>query len=120
MKKMKAFNVAGVTFRNKPIDSMTRLDLISKYCSHGSDFYLEREPDNSFDENAVQVRQLFKSGGSIQLGYVPKKFSEEFACLMDYHAWNPEIKFGRKFIDEKTGDCKGMQLRYEPYGENLE
>ena len=110
MGKMKTFNVAGVRFEG-------RLEKISKYCSHGSTFILEREPENPFDKNAVAVKQVFKkSGGKMTVGYVPnsnkKKLADEFAPLMDA-GWEPVIRFGRKFIDEKTGECRGMQLRYE-------
>jgi len=116
MEKMKTFNVAGVTFKNNPSDAMRRIDMISKYCGHGSTFKLRREPKNKYSKNAIAVRQVFKSGGWILLGYVPdnKKnpLAKELAPLMD-DGWEPAVKFGRKFIDEDTGECKGLQLRYE-------
>lgn len=112
MKKWKTFNVAGVTFKNKPSDTMNRLDMIGKYTGYSSTFRLEREPENEFDSNAIAVRQVFHSGGSIVLGYVPKKVNVEFAPLMDA-GWVPDIKFGRKFVDDATGECRGLQLRYE-------
>ena len=116
MGKMKTFNVTGVTFRNNPTDTMRRIDMISKYCGHGSKFELQREPENSHSNYAIAVRQVFKSGGSILLGYVPdnKKnpLAKELALLMD-DGWKPAVEFGRKFIDEDTGECKGLQLRYE-------
>ena len=105
MGNMKAFKLAGVTFEG-------RLEKISKYCGHGSTFILEREPENKFDKNAINVKQVFKSGGQMSIGYVPKATAAEFAPMMDA-GWIPVVKFGRKFINDKTGDCKGMQLRYE-------
>ena len=113
--KMKSFNVAGVTFKRAG-QSATGLELISKYTGFGSTFVLEREIDNKYDGNAIMVKQEFKkSGNRVMLGYVPKKLAVEFAPLMDQHGWEPVVKFGRKFIDEKNdGECKGLQLRYEP------
>jgi len=112
MKNMKTFSVEGVDLKNHESETMTRLDIISKYCGHGSTFFLKREPENEYDQNAIQVRQKFKSGASVLLGYVPKDKAAEFAPLID-SGWEPKLQFGRKFIDEKSGDCRGMQIRYE-------
>jgi len=114
----KTFNVAGVYAKEHPGETMTRLDKIAKYVSHGSTFILDREPSNEFDFNAIAVRQVFKSGASIRLGYVPnnkkrgKMIADKLAPLMDA-GWEPNVKFGMKFIDESTGRCTGLQLRYE-------
>jgi len=119
MRKFKSFNVAGVQAKNKKSDSMTRLDMIIRYVSHGSTFRLEREPENKFDKNAIAVRQVFKSGSSIVLGYVPNNkkrgnlLADELAPLMDEQGWVPSVKFGRAHVDEKTGEVRGLQLRYE-------
>ncbi len=108
----KAFNVVGVMFKENPGDKMTRLDKIAKYCHHGSAFDLLREPSNEYDDNAIEVRQYFKDGGSIRLGYVPRELSAQIAPKID-RGWEPVVKFGRKFIDEETTECRGLQLRYE-------
>lgn len=108
----KTFNVAGVTFKEHKGETMTRLDKIAKYANQGSVFGLVRDPSNEFDFNAIEVRQYFKSGASIRIGYVPKKVNAELAGRMDA-GWEPNIKFGRKFIDEETCELKGFQLRYE-------
>jgi hypothetical protein len=117
MGQTKTFNVAGVTYKNRPKDKLTRLEMISRYCSYPSTFKLEREPDNKFDSNAIKVKQVFKSGNSITIGYVPnrsgKKLADEIGPLMDQFDWQPVVKFGRKFINEDTGECQGLQLRYE-------
>lgn len=108
----KTFNVAGVTFKDNPAETYTRLDKISMYSNFGSTFGLDREPYNEYDFNAIAVRQYFKSGASIKIGYVPKDLAKKLAPLMD-KGWEPEVKFGRKFIDEATFECRGLQLRYE-------
>lgn len=110
----KAFNVAGLTF---PRDGQTArgIDLV-KYAVHGSEFILEREPhsDKHDDKNAILVKQRYKRTGHIVvLGYVPAKLAAELAPLMDKFNWQPVVKFGRKFINEDTGECRGLQLRYE-------
>jgi hypothetical protein len=52
------------------------------------------------------------------LGFVPnnkkrgKLLADELAPKMDA-GWEPNIEFGRKFINDKTGECRGLQLRYE-------
>lgn len=116
--KWKTFNVAGVTFKNDPKDKYTRLEMISHYCSHESNFVLERDPDNEFDKsgNAIKVKQIFKNGGSVQLGFVPNSIknplAESLALILDI-VGEIDLKFGRKFIDEATGECQGLQLRYK-------
>jgi len=114
----KTFNVAGVYAKEHEGETMRRVDKIAKYAHHGSTIILDREPGNEFDINAIAVRQVFKSGASIRLGYVPnnkkrgKLLADKLAPLMDA-GWEPVVKFGRKFIDEQTCECKGLQLRYE-------
>jgi hypothetical protein len=108
----KTFNVAGVTFKDHPGETMRRVDKIARYCSVKSKFGLIRRPDNEHDFNAIEVRQYFKSGASIRLGYVPKDLAAKLAPAMD-KGWDPNVKFGRKFIDKETCECKGLQLRYE-------
>ena len=117
MGKMKTFNVAGVFAKEHPVETMRRIDKIAKYSSAGSTFGFVRDPSNEFDSNAIEVRQYFKSGASIRIGFVPNNKSrgnmlaDELAPLMD-NGWEPVVKFGRKFIDETTGECRGLQLRY--------
>jgi len=114
--KWKTFNVAGVTFKNHQRDKYTRLEMISHYCSHVSKFVLERESENPFDGNAIKVKQVFKNGGSVCLGHVPnsakKRLANELAPILDAGG-TIELIFGRKFIDEATGECKGLQMRYK-------
>jgi hypothetical protein len=122
--KTQYFKVAGITFK-RPDSENTGLDIIDQYTGHGADIRLEREPTNQYDENAIQVRQVFKNGVSVQLGYVPNnKYSKPhflantLAPLMDV---GEEIKvsFSQKLIDKK-GECRGLQLKYKFVNEELE
>lgn len=112
------FNVAGVMQKEHPGETMRRIDKIAKYCGHGSTFGLVRDPSNDYDFNAIEVRQYFKSGASIRIGYVPNNkkrgnlLADKLAPKMDA-GWDPNIRFGMKFIDDSTGECRGLQLRYE-------
>ena len=110
MGQFKAFTVKG-TFVGK------RMAHISKYVMRGSKFRLAREPENKYDinpitqqSNAIAVKQVFKNGGEVMLGYVPKELAAQWAPQID-SGWVPEVIFGMMYVDEKTGDHKGLQLR---------
>ena len=44
---------------------------------------LEREPDNRFDKNAVQVVYERNEGDCFLLGYIPRDENKEIAALLD-------------------------------------
>jgi len=116
MKNKGYFSVAGIYHPISENMDVIRRDWIAKYCVNGSRFELEREPDNEVDKNAIKIiHVLAKSGRRICIGYVPnrpgKKIADEFAPLMD-QGWVPKVRFSIKYIDEKTGECKGLQLSY--------
>jgi len=67
---VKTFKVAGLQHRCKVGD-------VRKFCE-GSAVELIREPRNSHDPNAVQVRHYGK-----HIGYVPSDVAREIAPLMD-------------------------------------
>ena len=118
MKDKGYFNVAGMFQANDDME-MTRMQWVAKYLLHGSRIELEREPDNPVDKNAIKVvHVLAKSGKRITIGYVPnppdnpkKQLANEFAPLMDM-GWVPKVKFSMMFINEKTGEHRGLQLSY--------
>lgn len=116
MKDKGYFNIAGIYHPISESMKMWRVDWIAKYVVRGSRFILEREPDNEADENAIKVLQVLSSTGKrIHLGYVPnsgtKRIADEFAPLMDM-GWMPKISFSMKYVDEATGECKGLRLSY--------
>jgi len=111
----KTFNVAGITHRNDGM-KITRLEWVGKYVMHGAKFALEREPDNEWDKNAIKVIHVLKSGKRMCIGYVPnsvkKKLADEFAPLID-DGWVPVVTLGMLYVNEETGEHRGLQLRYE-------
>jgi hypothetical protein len=116
MKAKGYFNVAGIYYPISESMKMLRIDWIAKYVVGGSRFELEREPDNEADPNAIKVVQVLASSGKrICIGYVPnsgtRRIADEFAPLVD-NGWAPEIKFSMKYVDEATGECKGLRLTY--------
>lgn len=91
-------NVAGVTKKNR--DGTRRQEIIAD-CDDGEDLLLVREPDNSYDPNAIKVCRL--SGE--QIGYIS---SDVAATMAD------EMDGGKRFsakISEVTGGVKGKRTR---------
>ena len=70
--------LAGVSKKNE--DGRHRQEVIEEDLYEGLDLYLEREPDNAYDSNAVAV---FTSAYGDQVGYLNGKVAEEIAPLMD-------------------------------------
>jgi hypothetical protein len=100
-----SFNVAGVSFEK-------RCEKIQKYVYRSTKFVLEMEPDNQFDGNAVMVRQLFKSGGKLTLGYVPRKNAAKLTrCLVAGEKF--KVSFVVMHIRDEDGTCVGLRLKIE-------
>ncbi len=70
-------NIYGVTRRTE--DGKSRQKFIREDLTMGQWLYLEREPDNSYDKNAVKV--YTKSW--VDIGYIPKERNNKLAELMD-------------------------------------
>lgn len=81
-------NIAGASFRDGAKEAVTSL-------KPGQSLRLVREPSNSYDKNAVAVFLDGYAEGrrpprSIQLGYIPAKWSGTVAAAMDsnrFHVW---------------------------------
>ncbi len=98
-----SFNVAGVSFEK-------RCEKIQKYVYRNTKFILEMDPDNQFDSNAVMVRQVFKSGGKLTLGYVPRKDSAKLTrCLVAGDKF--KVSFVIMHIRDEDGVCVGLRLK---------
>ena len=80
MSEQKEFYIAGVQFRPK-VDIKEALDRLKD----GDKLYLEPEPSNKFDPNAIKIESLgdHETTDDIFLGYVPKKFSSEISGLLE-------------------------------------
>ena len=104
-----SFNVAGVTFEG-------RCEKIQKYVFRNSKFVLQMEPDNQFDKNAIMVRQEFKSGGKMTLGYVPRKDAAQLTQLL-VAGEKFKVSFVVMHIRDDDGVCVGLRLKIEREGE---
>lgn len=69
--KLLEHQVAGVSYRCN-VDDLRMIET-------GDPLFLEREPDNQHDRNAIKVLH----DGS-HIGYVPANFAQVFAPLMDH------------------------------------
>jgi len=98
-------NVAGVTFENE--DGVQRQELIRQLVKPGLPVYLEREPSNSADPNAVIVFLNTPDNQFYQLGYLPRKIALIIAHRMD----NREIVQGKitQILDVEDG-TKGVEI----------
>ncbi len=81
--------LAGVTFGN-------RQHYIRNYCRMATSYFLEREPDNQFDPNAIKV---LVSKYKAEIGYIPKKRAAELAPLLDAGV-DLKVGFCLKLFDE--------------------
>ena len=67
--------VVGVTFANP--DGTSRQEIMSNLVE-GSSVFLEREPNNKFDKNAVKVNTLLG-----QVGYLGRDYAAILSGMMD-------------------------------------
>ena len=70
----KKFYIAGVQFRSAR-DKEALVDY-----QEGDKLYLEAEPENKYDPNAIKI---VDEGNSFHFGYVPKKFSAEVSSALE-------------------------------------
>ena len=68
-------NIVGVTFKND--DGTSRQDIIKKL-DNNSIIFLEREPNNKYDKNAIKVCSLLG-----QIGYIGKDYAEIISKMID-------------------------------------
>lgn len=77
--------VAGVTASNA--NGTSRQAYIAKFCRAGMPVTFMREPDNSYDSNAVAVfitgRALIFFSAPVQIGYLNAELAPEIARHMD-------------------------------------
>jgi HIRAN domain len=79
--------IRGVTFDNP--DGANRQQIIRQWCHSGDALYLEREPNNPADRNAIQVKRVIcsdvpdKPRQGEPLGYLSRDLAERFAPQMD-------------------------------------
>jgi len=71
---------AGTSFENR----QERLGFLKQFHADDLSVTLEREPDNKYDSNAIQIVVHIKPiSRKTVIGYVPKKFAKELAKVID-------------------------------------
>lgn len=77
--------IAGVSFSNE--DGTSRQKLINAHCRPGMPLGLQREPNNTYDRNAVSVwiwaRSFLFFSKAFQIGYLNSDIAQEIATHMD-------------------------------------
>ena len=96
--------ITGVTKKNE--DGRRRQEIISEDLYEGMDLFLEREPDNPHDPNAIGV---FTSAYGEQVGYIASDLASRLAPLMDN---------GQLIMAEIT-DLTGGEAENKTLGVNL-
>jgi len=77
--------VVGVTAKN--INDTDRQDYIQRYCREGKELFLKREPNNTYDSNAIAVfiktKLFFFKNVKFQIGYISTDIAQRLAPYMD-------------------------------------
>lgn len=68
--------VVGVTFKND--DGSSRKDIITQKLNNDDRIWIDREPNNKFDPNAIKVMTEYG-----QIGYIGKDYASILAEQMD-------------------------------------
>jgi len=108
--------IRGVTKRND--DGVNRQRIIRQCCGSGDALYLDREPNNPVDRNAIRVRRIVctdvpdRPRLAEQLGYLSRELAEDLAPRMDKHGHVLLAK-----ILEVTGgeNALGVNIQIEEY-----
>ena len=100
-RKRQTTNVAGVTYGNR----QTALARLETYDKKAINVWLEREPLNPHDGNAVRVIVSVNGSASYKLGYLPRKQAAILAPLLD-----KDIETVTKF-KAVTGGFEGRETR---------
>jgi hypothetical protein len=107
--------IRGVTKRNA--DGMYRQDILMTCCQSGDALFLEREPNNPVDANAIRVRRIVcpdKPRLGEQLGYLSREPAEDLAPGMDKHG----VVLFAKIIEVtggENGESLGVNIQVEEY-----
>jgi HIRAN domain len=110
--------IRGVTKEND--DGVSRQWIIRQFCDSGDALYLEREPNNPVDHNAIKVRRNVytdvadKPKLAEQMGYVSRELAEDLAPRMD----NEGHVLMAKILDltgNENWDAIGVNIQIEEY-----
>jgi predicted enzyme related to lactoylglutathione lyase len=77
--------VVGVTAKNT--NDTDRQDYIQRYCKKGKELSLKREPNNTYDSNAIAVfiktKIFFIKSAKFQIGYISADIAQRLAPYID-------------------------------------
>jgi hypothetical protein len=107
--------IRGVTKQND--DGVYRQDIIITCCKCGDALFLEREPNNPVDVNAIRVRRIVctdKPRLGEQLGYLSRELAEDLAPRMDKHGF---VLFAQiiQVTGGENGESLGVNIQIEEY-----
>lgn len=82
--KMRQFYIkaVGVTHGNR----QTLLDHLTRYKPEDITVTLQREKDNAYDSNAIQIIAAVRNKGAAVIGYINRELAADIAPLMDKSA----------------------------------
>ena len=84
IERFKYSNVKGVTFPNQNgVSRQAVINALTKYSYDQISLFLERDPNNLFDKNAVKVIAMVSNKGTAQIGFVAKEIAVEIALKLD-------------------------------------
>jgi hypothetical protein len=84
------FVIAGLSHED-------RYSRVIQYCHEGDEINLQREPNHPYDANAIRIL----APGGHEIGFVPRYFAEEMACLLD--EGKPYVARCTKILGGKMG-----------------
>ena len=77
--------VVGVTAKNT--NGTDRQDYIQRYCKEDKELSLKREPNNTYDSNAIAIfvktKIFFFKSAKFQIGYVSADIAQQLAPYID-------------------------------------
>jgi hypothetical protein len=110
--------IRGVTKQNA--DGANRQRIIRQCCDSGDALYLEREPNNPVDRNAIKVRRIVctdvldKPKLGEQLGYLSRELAQDLAPNMDRQGFVLMAKI-LQVTGRENGHSLGVNIQIEEY-----
>jgi len=111
--------IRGVTKWNDD-DGLDRQQIIRQCCESGDALYLQREPNNPVDRNAIRVRRIVcsdvpdKPRLAEQIGYLSRELAEDLAPMMDEHGHVLIAKI-LEVTGHEDGHSLGVNIEIEEY-----
>ena len=115
-----SFNVAGVSFRPDAVQTVFRewkLNIEKHHATRRMLCWLEPDPANKFDSNAIKVWVRLNDNLDLHVGYVPKgpiqaTFLREMEQQEDWCLWGRVISIGRTDPDMMGDRHMGIVVEF--------